>query len=236
MLEDVHTSQSEKGLKYNVIFRLLNAADYGIPQFRQRVFIIGFRSDLKVEWHFPKASHGIDALLHEQWVTGEYWDHHKVPLRGRPKINPRHVKRVEQIRVDGINPCGPKLRFLTTRDAIYGLPNPRRKNDQFNHDYRPGAKPYPGHTGSDLDLPSKTLKAGDHGVPGGENMINYRNGQYRYFTVRESARLQTFPDNYQFYGSWTEAMRQIGNAVPVELARIIGVSLKTELDRLNDKK
>jgi DNA (cytosine-5)-methyltransferase 1 len=76
-----------------------------------------------------------------------------------------------------------------------------------------------------MDMPAKTLKAGDHGVPGGENMLALPDGKFRYFTVRESARLQTFPDGYVFHGSWTETMRQLGNAVPVRLARIVASSV-----------
>jgi DNA (cytosine-5)-methyltransferase 1 len=73
------------------------------------------------------------------------------------------------------------------------------------------------------------LKAGDHGVPGGENMMVLPDGSCRYYTVRESARLQTFPDDYHFSGSWTEAMRQIGNAVPVSLARAVGSSIAKQV-------
>lgn len=51
----------------------------------------------------------------------------------------------------------------------------------------------PGHTGSVLDEPSKTIKAGAHGVPGGENTVVLDDGSVRYYTVRESARIQTFP-------------------------------------------
>src|SRR5690606_26287424 len=112
-------------------------------------------------------------------------------------------------------------RWRTVRDALEGLPEPKAKSPRgvHNHVLQPGARSYPGHTGSPVDLPAKTLKAGDHGVPGGENMLRRVDGTVRYFTVRESARLQTFPDDYELHGSWTEAMRQLGNAVPVELAR-----------------
>ena len=72
-----------------------------------------------------------------------------------------------------------------------------------------------------LDLPAKTLKAGDHGVPGGENMLLRPDGSTRYFTIRESARLQTFPDGYLLHGAWSEAMRQLGNAVPVALGHLV---------------
>ena len=88
---------------------------------------------------------------------------------------------------------------------------------------------YAGHTGSYIDEPSKTLKAGDHGVPGGENMIRFRDGSVRYFTILEAKRMQTFPDNYFIEGAWTEAMRQLGNAVPVQLGYIIGKSLIEKL-------
>jgi DNA (cytosine-5)-methyltransferase 1 len=60
-------------------------------------------------------------------------------------------------------------------------------------------------------------------------MVALPDGGCRYFTVRESARLQTFPDDYLFSGSWTEAMRQVGNAVPVELAAAVGQSVMAQL-------
>ena len=56
-------------------------------------------------------------------------------------------------------------------------------------------------------------------------MLVSSDGTIRYFTVRESARLQTFPDDFIFHGSWTETMRQLGNAVPVALAQIIAKSV-----------
>jgi len=100
----------------------------------------------------------------------------------------------------------------------------------LNHVGNPGARVYPGHTGSPLDEPAKTLKAGDHGVPGGENMLRRPDGTVRYFTVREAARLQTFPDAYHFQGAWTEAMRQLGNAVPVALARAVALRTRQLLE------
>jgi len=73
-LEDRHTSGSESGLAYNVVTRVLNAADYGVPQHRERVFIVGFRSDVGIDWHFPEPTHSLDRLMFEQWVSGEYWE------------------------------------------------------------------------------------------------------------------------------------------------------------------
>ena len=91
-----------------------------------------------------------------------------------------------------------------------------------DHIFHEGARIYPGHTGSVWDAPAKTIKAGDHGVPGGENMIRLPDSTVRYLTVIKAKRLQTFPDNFVVKGVWGEAMRQIGNAVPVLLAEIVG--------------
>lgn len=54
-------------------------------------------------------------------------------------------------------------------------------------------------------------------------------GAVRYFSIRESARLQTFPDSYELHGAWGEAMRQLGNAVPVTLAQQVASSVATYL-------
>jgi DNA (cytosine-5)-methyltransferase 1 len=122
------------------------------------------------------------------------------------------------------------LPWKTLRDALRDVPDPRSNHGIDDHIYRDGARVYPGHTGSDLDWPSKTIKAGGHGVPGGENMIRFPDGSVRYFTVFEAKRVQTFPDDFVIKGAWGEAMRQIGNAVPVLLAEIIGRELAKKLN------
>jgi len=229
-LEKYHTAGHRDGLYYRVVHRILNAADYGVPQKRDRVFIVAFRSDVGVEWSFPEPTHGKDALLWSQWKTREYWDRHKVLNRLRPKPEAAALERVERLSAFGLMPR--EKPWLTVRDAIFDLPEPRegRLGALFDeHTVNPGARTYPGHTGSPLDEPAKTLKAGDHGVPGGENMLALANGKVRYFTVRESARLQTFPDSYKFNESWTETMRQLGNAVPVVLAAKIASGIKARL-------
>ena len=228
-LEKIHTSGHLPELSYRVVYRLLNAADYGIPQYRHRVFIVGFRSDLGLEWHFPKAIHCLDRLLWEQWVSGEYWDMHNVATKYRPMLQNDVKSRVEWLKSNYSLLEPPGLRYRTVRDALVGLPDPHETNAIPNHQFRDGARPYPGHTGSPLDEPSKALKAGAHGVPGGENMIAFPNGSFRYYTAREAARIQTFPDDYVFDSPWTEAMRQIGNAVPMHLAETVGQSILAQL-------
>ena len=196
--------KSNKGLRYRVHVHQANAADYGVPQQRHRVFFIGFRSDLTTDWSFPKPTHMDGTRLAKL--------HAKAGGAGDKSLK-------------GISP------WVPLRDAIGDLPAPsdKAKKKWPNHLLQNGAKSYPGHTGSPLDRPAKALKAGAHGVPGGENMILYPDGTVRYLSVRESARVQTFPDNYVFLGSWTEAMRQLGNAVPVKLAEIVGKSVAKAL-------
>ncbi len=231
-LERHHTRGKHDGLHYNVVWRLLNAADYGVPQRRERVIIVGIRSDLGLEWSFPEPTHSQDALLFEQWCSGSYWERHRIGKKDRPPVPARLRSRIARLGCTGVL-WSPKP-WRTVRDAISDLPDPRKSGDNLgicNHRFQPGARPYPGHTGSPLDEPAKTLKAGDHGVPGGENMLAYHDGTVRYLTVRESARLQAFPDEFVFHGSWTETMRQLGNAVPVTLARVVAERIHGLLSR-----
>jgi DNA (cytosine-5)-methyltransferase 1 len=217
-LEQHHTSGSRSGLNYRVVAQVLNAANYGVPQKRERVFFVGFREDVGVSWSFPSRTHSYHALLLEQ-ANGAYWERHKVASKDR--IVPAMAARLKPD--NGPSTMKP---WRTTRDALKALPDPEfhpcASKEFFNHKFQPGARSYAGHTGSPLDEPAKTLKAGVHGVPGGENMLLRPDGSVRYFSIRESARLQTFPDDFLFHGSWSETMRQLGNAVPVRLARIVG--------------
>lgn len=226
-LEQHHTADSESGLHYKVVVRVLNAANYGVPQRRERVVFVGFRSDTGIRWNFPEKTHSLEALLWEQCRSDEYWERHKVSAAHRNLDIRLHAKGMKLREKPGESP------WKTVRDAIHDLPEPTDFPHQkvLNHRYQPGARSYPGHTGSPLDEAAKTLKAGVHGVPGGENMLMRPNRTVRYFTVRESARLQTFPDDYELHGSWTEAMRQLGNAVPVELARVIASDVADRLQK-----
>lgn len=225
-LERAVTGSRHQGLKYNVVYQLLNAADYGVPQRRERVLIVGVRADLGITFGFPAPTHEEDALLFDKWVSGTYWDRHKLSKRDRSAPPDRLKGRLDRLRCLWSNAMLAPWR--TVRDAISDLPHvgPGEQCTKFeNHFHNPGARSYAGHNGSPLDEPAKTLKAGDHGVPGGENMLRMPDGTVRYFTVRECARIQTFPDDWVFMGSWTEAMRQLGNAVPVRMAEVVATEL-----------
>jgi DNA (cytosine-5)-methyltransferase 1 len=225
-LKKIDTSGKYDCIKYNVVFRLVDAANYGIPQRRERVFIVGIREDLNIEWAFPRETHSLDSLLWSQFVSCDYWERHQIKPLAVEHLNERNQQRVRQL-IQQPTLFAPFLKpWRTVRDQIGDLPEPDLEGSfDSEHVLKEGAKAYPGHTGSHIDMPSKTLKAGDHGVPGGENMIRYLDGQVRYYTTFEAKRIQTFPDDYKIWGSWTESMRQIGNAVPVELSYHIVSSL-----------
>ena len=217
------------GTRYEVQFKLINAADYGIPQTRERVFIVGTRADLGLSWSFPEPTHSEERLRWEMHVTGEYWQRHAVAAADRPRMETTATKHLFRLK----NRTGffePSLApWKTVRDALHNVPDPRTDHGIEDHLFKDGARSYPGHTGSDFDWPAKTIKAGAHGVPGGENMIRYADGSVRYLSVFEAKRIQTFPDSFKIQGAWGEAMRQIGNAVPVALAEVLGNQLAKTL-------
>jgi DNA (cytosine-5)-methyltransferase 1 len=216
--------QSHTDPLYEVRVLKVNAADFGVAQKRHRVIIMGVRRELGVPLILPRGTHSRERLLWDQWVTGDYWTRHGMrvpPDSGIPSTDATIVRR---LRKSEAPPAGAP--WVTVRDALRGLGEPNGRN---GHRPQDGARVYVGHTGSPIDQPAKALKAGDHGVPGGENMMVLDNGKVRYFSIREAARLQGLPDDFSFPGSWTESMRQLGNAVPVQLARAAGEAMAATL-------
>jgi DNA (cytosine-5)-methyltransferase 1 len=210
-------------LGYAVSSALLQATDYGVPQLRERLFIVGIRNDLGASWRPPISKYGEDRLLFDQYVSDAYWVRHRLRSR-QPRTE--LVNRVSVLQAQ--RPRGRPWR--TVRDALADIRCPAAADDgTYRHWLKRGATSYPGHAGSSLDRPAKTIKAGVHGVPGGENMIRLAPTRVRYFSVREAARLQSFPDAYRIAGTWTDAYHQLGNAVPVRLAEAVGESIVSAL-------
>lgn len=168
---------------YITSVNLVNMANYGVPQTRQRVIIIGQRVDLGKEllFVFPKPTHSKDGEL-PHWVS--------------------------------------------IREAIGHFPDPDTDNDILNHiysAYKVEYRNFTGHRETDPDKPSPTILARGNGK-GGVCAIPHYNGKRR-LTIRESASVQTFPENFHFVGTMNSCYRQIGNAVPVMFARKLGAEL-----------
>lgn len=215
------------GLKYNVSqATIINAADYGVPQNRKRLFIVGFRGDQSVIWRFPAPTHSQDALNWSKWRQQSYWKRHGVDPPGKRKSR---EGKSESAHIESRPSRRP---WVTIRDAIGDLLDPHgHQSSVANGERISGARRYKGHTGSDLDHVAKAIKAGVHGVGGGENTLRLSNGSVRYFTIRECARLQTFPDDYVFFGNRSRIVRQLGNAVPPKLAKILAQAIANHLRR-----
>lgn len=211
---------------YSVSRIEIDAADLGVAQNRRRVFIVGTRTDPaspRQEWVGVPLSHSRQALLHDQWVSGSYWDRHGL---AQPDEVPARVQSLVRSLLRGERPT--QLPWRTLRDLLADVPDPSSVESPEgwpNHIAIDGARAYRNHTGSPLDWPSKTIKAGVHGVAGGEAMLRDLDGTIRYLTVRESALVQGFPRDYEFPGPRSRVMGVIGNAVSVDVARAVGDSL-----------
>lgn len=174
-----------EGAGYVTTVNLVNMADYGVPQTRQRVLIIGQRKDLGAEmlFQFPKPTHSKDGKELPKWVS--------------------------------------------IKDAIDHFPDPDKENNVINHiysAYKVEYRNFTGHRQTDPDKPSPTILARGNGK-GGVCAIPHYNGMRR-LSIRESASVQTFPENFHFVGSMNACYRQIGNAVPVRFAKLLGEELK----------
>ncbi|GAA3462117.1 DNA cytosine methyltransferase [Saccharothrix longispora] len=255
--------------RYQVFTFPVNAADYGVPQIRNRIIVVGFRGDLDIDVELLRQAvsptHSEKELLLSM-KSGEYWDRHR-NVRGRADV-PDHV--IGNV-MGALQPVLPLERtseelkpWRTLRDALADdlgagpLPDvpwnrlDRRQYDDMpkEHIGWPDARFYAGHTPNFLDRPAKTVKAGVHGVPGGESVmltdtpvgknqpvdpVAEKAGktypyQHRYMTVRETARVMTFPDDWELCGPRGEQMRQLGNAVPVLLGEVFAKAVATVLD------
>lgn len=211
---------------YRVYQEEIDAADLGVAQSRKRIFLIAIRADLQHSgaWTSMGMSHSRDVLLHEQWIAGTYWERHGLP---KPKDAPDRLRaQIERIKKTGAP--GDRRAWKTLRDLLSDVPEPAAEvapNGWPNHIAIPGARTYAKHNGSPLDMPSKTIKAGVHGVAGGEAMLRELDGAVRYLSIREAALVQGFPRDYEFPGVRSRVMGVIGNAVAVDVATHIGQAL-----------
>lgn len=209
-------------LGYNVNYKLLKASDYGVPQNRERVFFVGLRNDIFGDTFFefpeghesnsistsqalsdlPCLDQGDDPEVYKTEPQNEY---QKI-MRGTSTIvlNNEITNHTEQTKhIISLVPDGGSIKDIP--EEYYSV---RNYNTAFKR--------------MDSNKPSTTIDCGHR------NYFHY--GENRVPTVRESARIQSFPDNYYFTGSKTSQYTQVGNAVPPLLAKQIALEVKKLLD------
>lgn len=205
---------------YEVTYELLDARNYGVPQDRKRVIVVGYQKTLGMRFKFPQPTHS---------------KHRGKTLDGR---------KTEK--------------WLTLRDAIYDLPeathaqDKNRANENLvipNHEYMNGSfsSMYMSRNRRRTwDEPSFTIQAGGRHAPlhpSSAKMVKVETDLWKFeskspifrrLSVREAARIQTFPDDFIFYyKNVAHGYTMVGNAVPVKLAKVIANKIKTDLEPLN---
>jgi len=184
---------------YTLSIKLYNFAEYGVPQFRERVLIVGIRNDISFDFQHPEPTHG--PKVNNSFLTvGEALEGvEDVPNNNEHmKIKPRTKEILDKI------PEGGNFTDIPKDDPHY-------VKAMISHVYRRI------HRGE----PSKTLIAS-----GGGGTWGYHFPEPRALTNRERARIQSFPDWFVFCGTFGEIRRQIGNAVPPEGVRLLARKLK----------
>jgi DNA (cytosine-5)-methyltransferase 1 len=195
--------QAFRDAGYVIHWRVLDAADYGVPQHRERLFIVGVR-DGEIPYRFPAPTHGPDAQNMPYYTAAEAVfdaDTSNVSFG----IKGRYGTLLEDV------PPGLNYSFFTKE---MGHPFPvfswRSKFSDFLYK-------------ADPDAPIRTLKAQGGQYTGPFHWEN------RKFSLAELKRLQTFPDAYRLEGSDLVATQQLGNSVPPQLGRVLAVSILEEL-------
>lgn len=231
-IDKLESGQSDPKQRYLVKCNVVNAADYGVPQARKRFVLHAVRRDIYevmvvkgVEWELPKQTHsktGKDGM--QKWVTvrtafdglpsisaGQRYSDDTIKNHDCANLSDINIRRMQIIRVNG------GTRTSLPPDLVLNC-----------------HKKYSGHTDvygiMNPDEPAPTITGG---------CLSYSKGRFghpfedRAISVREAARLQTFPDDYIFGSSLTKAALQIGNAVPIKLVEASAEAILATIKKLN---
>lgn len=249
------------GNKYKVIsdptILVHNTANYGVPQIRKRVIIMGVRKDINKTsvmdlYNEVKKTHwNPDTPVEERCGKKKFVDVRQA-IGDLPSVEPGCDASTEEfdypcnnaflkrIGKKGIHPLKDHIarnhnaldreRFTVMIHNHWTFGQLRREMPQYEHEH---ARIFDNsYVVQWWDLPSKTILAHIH--KDGFQFIHPDEKQARSFTVREAARIQSFPDDFEFAGSRGEKYKQIGNAVPPLFAEALAKSIEINLDKLNE--
>ena len=197
-----------RGVGYNVLYKLLNAKYYNVPQDRRRVFFIGYRKDLGKKFLFENIPTGSRVLT----LRDAIWDLRESAVPALPKN-----------RTNGPECLVPNHEYMVGGfSTIYMSRNRVRGWDEPSYTIQAGGRHAPIHPQANKMIKIEKNKwVFDPGSP----------HEYRRLTVRECARAQTFPDDFIFYyKSVADGYKMVGNAVPVNLAYAIAVTIRKDLE------
>ena len=218
MLLDTHKSALEniknmfRECGYNLSFQMLNVSDYGVPQDRKRVFFVGYRSDLGIEFKFPQPT------------TLE----NKIPLSKAIGDLKENVLAAQKGNItNGENCLVSNHEYMTGGfSTIYMSRNRVRSWDEVSFTIQAGGRHAPCHPQAPkFQFVEQNVRIF---VPGKEDL-------YRRLSVRECARVQTFPDSFKFYyKNIADGYKMIGNAVPVRMANILAKKILSDLSAIEN--
>lgn len=196
--------QAFSAVGYKLFHRIVDAADYGVPQHRERLLIVGLKDG---HFKFPRPTHGPDSPDQNPFYNAETALEGVVSKEpdGANKLSGRYGSLLDAI------PPGLNYSFYTEE---MGHPDPifawRSKFSDFLYK-------------ADPNTPVRTIKASGGAYTG---PLHWEN---RFFNLEEYKRLQTFPDDYQISGSKQIAVKQIGNSVPPQLARMMAIAIRMQV-------
>jgi len=207
---------------YDINYSVLNAKNYGVPQERIRIIIVGYSKEIGKKFSFPLITHASQSLR-------------QMPLLGE-KIRMQHLQTLRNAIDDLPEPIPAREKNHTNGNSL-GIPNHEYMIGGFSSIYMSRNRK------KEWDEPSFTIQAGGRHAPlypESNKMIKLGKDEwkfdentrypYRRLSVRECARVQTFPDNFIFkYQRLSDAYKMVGNAVPVLLARVIAQRIMEDL-------
>jgi DNA (cytosine-5)-methyltransferase 1 len=199
---------SFKEIGYKVTFNLLNASDYNVPQDRKRVIIVGYRNDLGIEYVPPKP---IRPKVTLKDAIDDLADS-AIPAAGKNHTNKKNLK------------CSNHEYYVGDYSSRYMSRNRVRKWDEQSFTIQAGARHIPIHPQANTMIKvEKDKRIFDPKSP----------KPYRRLSVRECARIQTFPDDFIFeYNNVSQGYKMIGNAVPVNFAYHLANKIKEDLEKV----
>ncbi|MBJ6367984.1 DNA cytosine methyltransferase [Snuella sedimenti] len=207
-LKNIKELFKNAGIGYELSFKLLNASDFDVPQDRKRVFFVGIRKDLGFKFQFPKP---LKEKITLKQTISDLKDS-VIPAKEGNKTNKKKCEiSNHEYMIGGFS-------------SMFMSRNRVRNWDEQSFTIQAGGRHAPLHP------QAPKMKFIEQNV---REFVKGKEHLYRRLSVRECARIQTFPDNFEFhYDNISAGYKMIGNAVPVNLAKHMALSIKSQIENV----